>query len=489
MLLGRNILKLTTSRTASAVVLFITTPVVARMFAPEHFGVQEVFIAIAAVSGIAACLRYELSIPLGRDDREASASFALSVTISLIFALILLLIVPFVRNQAAARLKSPELARYLWLVPLVVFMESLRRCLRSWAAYRTRFGIMAWDGLAKASIGGLTPILWYFIYGKSPAGLLAAIFTGGSVAILILSIPLFRSLVVGIRQGGLRAVVDVAWHHRRFPLYNIWSGLVNTLSARMPTFFLSLYFSKQVVGYYSLGERVINLPSILLGDSIKQVFYPAIGREYNETGDISETVRKTIRRLVQIGIFPMVAVGFCGTTLFRTIFGEQWVEAGVYAQILSVLVLSQFVTSPITAVFPVKSYLGRGLVYNIALATSRFIALFLASQTSNARLTLWAYSVTSSVVYALTLAWLLRLSGVPMWWGLKVMLKYTLGSAVLLLPVLFFVIRGYGIFMVAAGLVLATILYVGTLYKTDAGLQIAVNSMLSKSRRFLRQSA
>ncbi len=486
MSLGGNVLKLTASRVASSVVLFATMPIVTRMFMPADFGVQQVFIAIMGVLGIIACFRYELSIPMGRDDKEASASFALSAMISLIFALALLAIVPFVKTKLAVWFKSPDLERFLWLLPVAILMESLRRSLRYWAAYRMRFGIMAWEGLAKASVAGLTPIVWYSVWGRSPAGLLVSIFTGGAVAILVLSIPLFRVLARCINDSSFRSIAGVAKYYKRFPIYDTWSGLINALSAQMPTFLLGLLFPTKIVGYYSIGNRVITLPASVLGDSIKQVFFPTASKEQHKTGDISGIVRNIVTRLVQIGVFPMLAIGFSGVKLFGFIFGQEWVEAGVYAQILSIAFLSQFVTSPITAVFSIRGYQGKRLIYSTVLASSRFMALILAGQMNNPRVVLGAYAIASSTVYLLTFAWLLRLSDVPVLWGAKIMLRHIFVSAALLLPTLLFVYRGYNIWIILASLLSAAVFYLLILYKVDVTLRSGVDALFQKARTSIR---
>jgi len=86
--LGRNALKLTTSKIASSAAGFALAPIIVRMFIPEDFGILQVFTSILSVLGVLSYLRYELSIPLGKTNQEASASFALSVIVSLIFSLI-----------------------------------------------------------------------------------------------------------------------------------------------------------------------------------------------------------------------------------------------------------------------------------------------------------------------------------------------------------------------------------------------------------------
>jgi len=475
--LGHNVLRLTIAKIASTAVLFVVTPIVTRIFLPEDFGTQQIFSSILGVLSVVVCLRYDMSIPIGRDDRESSISFAVSAIISLAFSLFVLVAVFFARGQLAVLLKCPALDTLLWLLPIAVLIVSWRQCLRYWASYKMQFRIIALAGFLAVVVSVLMPIGWFFVFGRSPAGLLVALVAGNTIALLVFLIPLFGSLLTELKGISLRGIIDVVKYHKQFPIYSTWSGLINSLFHHMPTFFLSTYFASEVVGYYSLGNRMVTLPISLLAISIKQVFYPMASKEYQKTGDISNIIRRSVRRLAQLGVFPMVMIGFCGARLFGGVFGRQWIEAGVYAQILSITGLSHFVVSPLLMIFAVKPYQSKALIYNATLTSSSFMALFLSSYMNNPRLTLTAYAITGFIVYALTFLWLLHLSNVSVRWGLNVVLKYTLGSVVLLLPTLFFIYCRYNTFFIIASLFFETAIYLFILCKTDVSLRTGIGTI------------
>ena len=109
MSIGRNAVKLTSSRIAAQAVAFITAPIIARLFLPEHFGVRQIFVSTASVVGVVTCLRYELSIPLGKDKKEVRASFVLSLFFALIFTLMALAVMFMAKERVTLWLKAPQL--------------------------------------------------------------------------------------------------------------------------------------------------------------------------------------------------------------------------------------------------------------------------------------------------------------------------------------------------------------------------------------------
>ncbi len=479
--LGVSITKLVSGKVAVQVITLAAAPIIARLFSPDDFGVRQIFMSIASVIGVITCLRYELSIPLARDEKEASASFTLSLFLTIVFTLAVLTMVPVIKGKMAQWFKSPELDVFLWLLPGVVFIGGLVKSLRYWAAREGRFGAMAWSDFGAALSGRLTMIVWALIIGASAAGLLAGYVIGVIFSILLLLLFLSRKLISDINNAHLNfgTLWTTAKHHKKFPIFSTWSGLLNAVSAQLPTIILGLYFSTTVVGYYSLGYRLVSLPVGLLGGSIAQVFFPAAAKEYNETGTLSEIVSNMFKRLVQIGVFPLVALGFLGASLFSVIFGEKWIEAGIYAQILSSYLMCQFVSSPLSAICSILQRQGTLLAWNVVFAFCRLLGLSLGARTGKPLIALLLYNIAGIIAYSFLTVWILRNSRISLRWGGKMFLKYLGLSCLLLLPVGYLAYTWGNIFIVLGSLGLATVIYSYNLYRQDSSFQEAVANIVT----------
>jgi len=112
------------------------------------------------------------------------------------------------------------------------------------------------------------------------------------------------------------------------------------------------FFSPIVVGFYSLGFMVLQMPMSLIGGAIAQVFFQRAS-EARSDDTLSLLVENVFRLLVMIGIFPILAMMLAGSDLFAVIFGEIWVEAGLYAQILSIWAFVWFISSPLSMIWVV----------------------------------------------------------------------------------------------------------------------------------------
>ena len=482
MSIGRNVLKLSFGRLATQVVSLIAAPIMAWLFLPKHFGTLQIFGSIASVIIAITCLGYELSIPLGENKKKTSASFVLSVLLTIIVTLLVLTAVPILKEDIARWFKAPELKIFLWLLPLAVFIGGMRKPLRYWAAYEGRFGAMAWSEFCCALSGKLVVIAWALIIGASVTGLFAGYFVSEAFGILLLLVFLSRRLVSDIKNANLdfKMIWTTAKDYKKFPIFTTWSGLLSTISRNLPAIILGLCFSTTVVGYYAIGKRLISLPMNLLSSSIAKVFFPTAAKEYNETGTLSKIVSNVFRKLVQIGVFPMIALGVLGAPLFGLVFGEKWIEAGVYTQILSIWMLLVFITSPLCAAFDILQRQGTALAFNIGLVSSRALALLLGAQMGGPRMALGVFVVVSIIGWSFMLCWILRNSGVSLRWGLGTFLKYAGSSSLLLLPTGYFAWVWGNIFIALTSLGFGALLYAYGLYRFDPGIREFTAQILSK---------
>ncbi|MBN1153671.1 oligosaccharide flippase family protein [candidate division KSB1 bacterium] len=475
-----SIVKLLSSKVATQMMAFITMPIITRLFSPGDFGIRQIFMSIAGAIGVVTCLRYELSIPLGKNEKEASASFTLSMLFALIISIIVLVMVPFVKDKLAYGFDAPELKRYFWILPVAVFIIGIENSLKYWGARNERFGTIAVSDFSAEFVGRTIPILWAIIIGASAAGLIVGYFTTVIISSVLLLIFMRQNLITAFRDAHLdRATLwSVAVDHKKFPIFSTWDALINTLSTQMPIIILGIYFSTTVVGHYSLGYRLISLPVVLLSSSITQVFFPAAAKEYNESRGLSNIVSNLFRRLIQIGIFPMVILGLLGAPLFGFAFGSQWIEAGVYTQILSIFLIFLFVSTPASPIVSILKYQEIGLVWNVSFVTLRLLGLIIGAKLGGPRLALIMFSAISTVAYGLLLGWMLQKSGVSLQWAAKMLLKYVSISCLLLTPACCFAYAWRNIFLLIVTLVFSIIVYLWGLYRFDYTIQNAIGSFI-----------
>jgi len=486
MSLGRNILKILSSKVAVQLITFATVPILARIFTPEVFGIRQVFSSIFAILAVICCLRYELSIPLGRDKKEAVSSFLLSVLLTVVFSILLLCLVPLFKGKIADWYKMPELEVFLWLLPLFVLVSGVGMSLRYWAGYEKRFGAIAWAGFGSALGQRPVTLVWALVLGATVTALFVGAFGQIAVAMILFTVFLGRGLIRDIKSSDIdfKAIWSVAKRHKKFPILSSWSGFLNTFSNQLPVFILGFYFPKEVVGYsvvgyYFMAKSVVNLPIQLVGQSVSQVFYPTAAKEYSETGSLSKVVSDIFKRLVQIGVFPMVVLAFLGGELFGFVLGEKWTEAGVYCQILAPFLLFRFITSPWTTVFLILNRQGTVLILSVLSVIISAGGLILGSIYFSPRVALIFFTISYILFYIVHSGIRLILTDVSLLWAGGKVIKYIVVCSVLVFPVklLTYVAEDW---IVVVAVLLVSLVYIAVLLKADASLRRFVLNILGR---------
>jgi len=70
------------------------------------------------------------------------------------------------------------------------------------------------------------------------------------------------------------------------------------------------------------------------------------------------------KRLTVLGALPTIALIIAGSSLFTLVFGKEWREAGIYAQLMAPAFLGGFVTVPLSYTFSVFERQDLSVVWN-----------------------------------------------------------------------------------------------------------------------------
>lgn len=424
-----NILKLVTGSIAAQSVIVITTPVITRLYTPEVFGVAALFTSVISIIAILSSFRYDQAIMLPKNDGHAANLLGLSVCFIILVSAVTALILLLTGNFINTYINSPDFNNFLWLIPIGIFAAGIFNPFKLWSSRFKNFGSI--------SIAQVMAAL------TAQGSKLAAGFAGySSSGALILSylLGLFISpLVIGSQIWKKQKHIfqsQVTWEkmffglkrYRDFPLYSTWSTLFNSASTHLPTIILAFYFSPAVVGYYALGKAVLKIPISLIGGAVAQVFYQKASDTRSRSESLKPVVEKVFNRLVSLGMLPICMLIVISKDVFVIAFGEQWIQAGVYVQILALWIFFQFITSPITTLFFVLEKQGVGLAFNILLLGTRVASLIIGGLTGNIIFTLYLFMLTGVTCYGLLSIYLIAQVGISLRSSLFTLVKYLLNS-------------------------------------------------------------
>lgn len=404
-----NVLKLVSGSVIAQAAGVLLIPVISRLYSPADFGVFQVFLSIAGILAVVSCFSYHLAIMLPAEDEDAANLAVLSVVLVAATSVVSGVVLVLFAGPIATVLNFPELAGYVGLIPVIVFLNGLFFVLNYWLSRREKFGTVAGGRVANSLVNKGVQI-GAGVGAPSPIGLIGGAAAGYGAADLLMlrtvrsDFALFSS-VTRARIWGL------AVRYKKFPIFTSWSTAANEVSRQISPLFLAYFFNSVVVGLYSLAYQVVSLPLGLVGTAVSQVFFQRASEERKRTGDIGPIVEEVHRRLVTISIFPMLLLLIIGEELFVFFLGPQWYEAGFYVKLLVPWIFFMFVSSPLTVIFSVLEKQGAGLVFDLLLLASRVVSLTIGGMTGDPIMTILLFSLTGALFCAFMNLWLLKLAG------------------------------------------------------------------------------
>jgi O-antigen/teichoic acid export membrane protein len=220
-----------------------------------------------------------------------------------------------------------------------------------------------------------------------------------------------------------------------------------------------MFHSPLEIGFYALATRVISMPMMLIGDSVSKVFLQQATLSAGKGVGLAKETKNLFGNMVYISLPVVVVLIWFGGNLFELIFGPEWLEAGVYAQILSISFLGMFLYRPLSALFDALERPRARLIFNVTFLIGRVGAVVLAAYVGSTIITtIIVLTATTCLLYAGAFVYLFGLIGVSIGEILSIIVKKgaILAPIFIGIPFLKFLGHDYSVVstFVAAGLVM-----------------------------------
>lgn len=450
---GRNVVTLMTGTTFSQVLIIIVAPILTRLYGPEDFGVSALYGSILGIFAVVACWRYELAIVLPEKDKDAANVLVLSILMCFGMAVLTLVLAALFRIPVANLLGAPELAPWLWLMPLSLIAAGLFQAFNYWSTRRKQFRRLAARTITQSTVTAGAQLGAGAFLNTGPGGLI-----GGSIFGQLIATGQLAWQIIKDEGKILRSYINridikrMLIRYKEFPIYSSWSGMLNTASTMLPALLLGYFFNPAVVGHYTLGHRVLAMPMGVVGGSIAQVFFPQAA-EARRSGNLDKLTLEMFQRLLAIGFVPILLITVVAPDLFAIIFGARWWIAGEYVRWLSLWLLFVFISSPLSNIYSVLERQREGLIVNFIMFSTRLLVLIIGGIKGDALFTIALFGITGAVLWIFNCTYLMHLAGVTVGKAFTAILKQIIqGVPYALLPIIVWYSLNNSLAFVMAGI-------------------------------------
>lgn len=364
---NRNVLILSSGTAISQALLVGISPVLTRLYTPEAFGVYAIFMSLTAILGGNINLKYEQAILLPKEEEDAYKLAYIANYLNILFSLVILVCILIFYNSIAVALKvDSEQAYWLYLVPFATYFIGFNAVLVNMNNRLKNYRSMSGSVIAKNSAMVVVQLSLGFLKFLLNSGLiigqLIAYIFGNRV--LSLNVAFSFRYMFKYKYNDFKNVMT---RYKNFPRFAFPAGVANAATLNISNLLITSVYSVNSVGQFSLANRILGAPSMLISRSIAQVYYQKASEEIRLVGNCSQIFKTTIKKLLLI-VFPIfIPIALLSKWMFPIIFGSNWTEAGTYAIYLSFLFAFRFISSTLSSTISVTEHQKYGLYINLIL--------------------------------------------------------------------------------------------------------------------------
>jgi teichuronic acid exporter len=376
-------------------------PVLTRLYTPESFADQAVFIQITTLLVAFVTFRYEYFVPLLKSKEESLVlshwviKIGLLMSVSATFVIVVLDWMDFFIST------DLKVGYYYYLAPITAYLISLSFLYQHEAQRVRDYKQSALAEVVSKSAYVISGTIGSFF--SSGVGLILTSAFGALGKILVL-----RKYASSPSRGTKQEIrFDLIKLYRSRAVGMILANTMLTFSGLIPLYLISSMYGAVTLGQFSLVMTTIFLPSGLIGSAVGNVFYQRAGVFYNEREleSLKNLWSETIIRLMVFALPVYIFAFYVSPWVYPFVFGDAWVEAGQYAQIMSVAAFFSFIAGPVdrlSLVLGLAYYLP--IIHMLRLTLIMALAIITIKHGYTAADYIAGYSIVMAAIYILDLA-------------------------------------------------------------------------------------
>jgi O-antigen/teichoic acid export membrane protein len=374
----------------------VLLPVLTRLYGPDAMGVYSILFSAAMVLIPLTSVRLDAIVPLVPDGASVRAVQSAALKVMGAVCLIMLIGIWVLRTPIAS-ITDAAIYPSLFLLPAMVFLSGLY-VVQTQALIR----VNAYSDVARRNVTNSVSMLGtqvaLGIPLPSPSSLTAGFIVGRIVTSTQMAATLHRHLATKVKAP-FRPIL----RRYRSMLANLTaSSVLLALGGNAPLLLMGLWFGPAVAGFMGVAQRILMVPSALIGTSISQVMLGEFANHRRAGKTVPPAmVTMLLKRLTPLALLMIVGPLVAGPLLAELVLGPEWVTAGQFAQLLGFVAAGSLLASPMAQLLTVLERTRAILAIETLRAGLTMSLGFLAYRITDSQLmTLSAMVASLVVVYA-----------------------------------------------------------------------------------------
>lgn len=382
----------------------LVSPILARLYTPEDFGVLGVFISLVIILSIIGTGRFELALFLPKRIKTVNLITKFIIIYSSVISFVLLIFISIYTDEIMLYIGVADF-RVVLFIPFAVFIYSLYIILRSWLNRKEEYEVMRTNYVLQ------TLSISSFQMGFAPFYQGIGLVFGDLIGKLLTVILIAKKLKFSSIKLSLYKVKVIVYRYRNIPLYQVPAAIFNNAAIYVPTLILPSIFNLSASGAYFFIFRIVMAPIAIFGNALLEVFKVDASKAISNRGECRAEFIKVFKILFVLGCGIFLCVFFIAKPFVDIVFGDDWQQAGELSQALALLAASRFIASPLSYLFILREKNKTNMLFQACFFIVVLISLYIGYIDNEILSFAYMFSFLSCFFYIIQIYYSYKLSG------------------------------------------------------------------------------
>ncbi|MBK6267009.1 oligosaccharide flippase family protein [Marivirga sp. S37H4] len=403
------------SKIVIAALTFISTPIIARIYSPQDYGIYAILNSIL----INLVLFTNLSLPsavivLKKSKLNASISGIIGYSfysnlVFLVTGTLLLLFNDTFKTKLASIVGFDFTIGHLLVITffsiLVTVSEVFANLNIKEKKFKRNVVVNLTDTISnKAS----SIVIGLFIHHK--LGLFIAELVGkfNNIFYQLYKVNFKISFLKIKNFKKLRTIQNTVRDNHLYPKFNLPTTFLNKFSGQLVIWIFAIYFSVEQIGYFTMAISMVGIPLLLLANSLNPLITKKLSEE-REQGFKGNTLFKLFSLITLLSLFVYSLLFFFSPYFVNFYLGEKWIESITYIKILCVPFSLMLISNAIGGAFLIYEKQKNNLFFKLFSFISLIVGITLIMNSTMSFIQLvWLYATIISLEQLLNTIYILR---------------------------------------------------------------------------------
>lgn len=355
-----------------AILQIVQLVILARLLEPTVFGLMAI---TSVVIGFAqAFLDMGISNAIIHKQEVSHTQLSSLYWLNVLSGIVLFLIVSLCAPVVALFYQEAELTNIIILVAMTFLIQPFgQQFIVLWQKELKFNDIAKVDILTKLVALIVSIVFAYYNYGVY--ALVYGVLAGTILQTLVFVYKGLREYTISFvfRLSDVREFLS-------FGLYQMAEKTLNYFNSQIDTLLIGKLLGVETLGVYNIAKQIIMKPIQIINPIVSKVTFPVMAKIQNDTDRLKEIYLKAINLLSSINFPIYLFMLITAPQLVPLMFGEQWVDAVIILQILSIYGALRSIGNPVGSLLLAKGRADWGFYWNLGLFFYVPIVIYLFSR-------------------------------------------------------------------------------------------------------------